>query len=69
MLVYRELQTFTRILIDNLIYDLGIMAIVYEIWNNVGPPGIFSQVHMIGFVTNWPPFFIPNKGGQVTKPI
>ena len=38
MLVYGELQTFTRILIDNLIYDLGIMAIVYKIWNRVGPP-------------------------------
>ena len=37
MLVYREFQTFTRILIDNLIYDLGIMAIMYEIWNCVGP--------------------------------
>ena len=42
MLIYGELQTFTRILIDNLIYDLGIMEIVYEIWNHVRPP--YQQV-------------------------
>ena len=47
MLVYGELQTFTRILINNLIYDLVIMAIVYEIWNRVRPPTRTAKLYQV----------------------
>ena len=46
MLVYGELKTFTRMLFDNnyLICDLGIMAIVYYIWNRVKPPALSCEI-------------------------